>query len=360
MSRVYNFSAGPSMMPEEVMRLAQSEFMDFRGLGSSIIEISHRSKDYVAVAREAEQDLRDLLKVPDNYRVLFMQGGGRGQFAAVPMNLLTGKGKADYITTGNWSEDAWDEAQRYGDVRALKADYVDEDGFVSVRKITDLRDDVDYVYYCSNETVGGVELPEPPEVGNRILVADVSSNFLSRPMDVSRFGLLFAGAQKNVAPAGLTIVIVRDDLVGHAMKCCPSIFDYKILASKESMFNTPPTFCWYMAGLVFKWLKEKGGLEEMEKINIQKADYLYSFLESCPFYRIRVAPAFRSRMNVPFFLRDESLNDRFLAEAKEAGLTSLKGHRVLGGMRASIYNAMPLEGVKALVAFMEKFAASVK
>ncbi len=356
MSRVYNFSAGPSMMPLEVMQQAQSEFLDYKGIGSSIIEISHRSKDYIAVAREAEKDLRELLKVPDNYSILFMQGGGRGQFAAVPMNLMVGSGKADYITTGNWSEDACTEAQRYGDARAVKADYRSEDGLIRVKTDLTFRDDVDYVYYCDNETVCGVEFPEIPDAGGKLLVADVSSNFLSKPVDVSRYGLLYAGAQKNVAPAGLTIVIVRNDLVGRAMKCCPSIFDYKIMTDKESMFNTPPTFCWYMAGLVFKWLKDLGGLEEMGKLNRAKADYLYGFLDSSDFYRTAVAPEFRSRMNVPFFLKDESLNDKFLAEAKAAGLTSLKGHRILGGMRASIYNAMPMEGVKSLVAFMEKFA----
>ena len=357
MTRVYNFSAGPSMMPEDVMKLAQSEFLDYRGLGSSVIEISHRSKDYVALAAEAERDLRDLLKVPDNYRVLFMQGGGRGQFAAVPMNLLTGTGKADYITTGNWSKDAHTEALKYGDAREIKADFKGEDGLIRVRCDLQFRDDADYVYYCANETVCGVELFDIPDAGDRPLVADVSSEFLSKPMDVSRFGLIYAGAQKNVAPAGLTIVIVRDDLVGRAMKCCPSIFDYKILADKDSMFNTPPTFCWYMAGLVFKWLKELGGLEEMEKLNIAKSDFLYGFLGSCDFYSLAVAPEFRSRMNVPFFLKDESLNEKFLAEAKVAGLTSLKGHRILGGMRASIYNAMPMDGVNALVKFMEDFAA---
>ncbi len=356
MSRVYNFSAGPSVMPEEVMKIAQNEFLDFKGIGSSVIEISHRSKDFVAVAQEAEQDLRDLLKVPDNYKVLFMQGGGRGQFAAVPMNLLVGSNKADYITTGNWSKDAFKEAQKYGDVAEIKADYRDEENKIRVNTDFKIRDDVDYVYYCANETVCGVELFDLPKVGDKMLISDVSSEFLSKPMDVSKFGLVYAGAQKNVAPAGLTIAIVRDDLIGRAMKCCPSIFDYKILADKDSMFNTPPTFCWYMAGLVFKWLKQLGGLEAMEKINIEKSAYLYDFLDSCDFYNTLVAKEFRSRMNVPFFLKDEALNDKFLAEAKANGLTTLKGHRVLGGMRASIYNAMPMAGVRALVEFMDKFA----
>lgn len=356
MSRVYNFSAGPSIMPEEVMKYAQNEFLDYQGIGSSIMEISHRSQEYIKMAQEAEKDLRDLLNIPDNYKVLFLQGGGRGQFAAVPMNLLTGTGKADYITTGNWSEDAFKEAQRYGDVSRIKADYTNQDGKVTVNYDLGFRDDVDYVYYCANETVCGIEMFQLPEVGDRTLVADISSNFLSKPMDVSKFGLLYAGAQKNVAPAGLTIVIVREDLIGHAKSYCPSIFDYKIEADKESMFNTPPTFCWYMAGLVFKWLKKQGGLEQVEQNNIVKAKYLYDYLDSTDFYESRVAPEVRSRMNVPFFLKNEELNQKFLAESKAAGLTSLKGHRILGGMRASIYNAMPFDGVKALVAFMEKFA----
>lgn len=356
MSRVYNFSAGPSIMPEEVMKYAQNEFLDYQGIGSSIMEISHRSQEYIKMAQEAEKDLRYLLNIPDNYKVLFLQGGGRGQFAAVPMNLLTGTGKADYITTGNWSEDAFKEAQRYGDVSRIKADYTNQDGKVTVNYDLGFRDDVDYVYYCANETVCGIEMFQIPEVGDRTLVADISSNFLSKPMDVSKFGLLYAGAQKNVAPAGLTIVIVREDLIGHAKSYCPSIFDYKIEADKESMFNTPPTFCWYMAGLVFKWLKKQGGLEQVEQNNIVKAKYLYDYLDSTDFYESRVAPEVRSRMNVPFFLKNEELNQKFLAESKAAGLTSLKGHRILGGMRASIYNAMPFDGVKALVAFMEKFA----
>lgn len=356
MSRVYNFSAGPSIMPEEVMKYAQNEFLDYQGIGSSIMEISHRSQEYIKMAQEAEKDLRDLLNIPDNYKVLFLQGGGRGQFAAVPMNLLTGTGKADYITTGNWSEDAFKEAQRYGDVSRIKADYTNQDGKVTVNYELGFRDDVDYVYYCANETVCGIEMFQLPEVGDRTLVADISSNFLSKPMDVSKFGLLYAGAQKNVAPAGLTIVIVREDLIGRAKSYCPSIFDYKIEADKESMFNTPPTFCWYMAGLVFKWLKKQGGLEQVEQNNIVKAKYLYDYLDSTDFYESRVAPEVRSRMNVPFFLKNEELNQKFLAESKAAGLTSLKGHRILGGMRASIYNAMPFDGVKALVAFMEKFA----
>lgn len=343
------------MMPTEVMELAQKEFLDFHGIGSSIIEISHRSKEYTAVAEQAEQDLRELLNVPSNYKILFMQGGGRGQFADVPMNLLTGTEKADYLVTGNWSKYAFDEAQRYGDV--VKVDgTVTENGKVSLIKNPTFRDDVDYVYYCANETVYGIEMFDLPNVGNRTLVSDVSSEFLSKPLDVTKYGLVYAGAQKNVAPAGLTIVIVREDLIGHAKSYCPSIFDYKITADKDSMFNTPPTFCWYMAGLVFQWLKRQGGLAEIEKRNIEKSQYLYGYLDSTDFYSNNVASECRSRMNVPFFLKDDSLNEKFLAEAKANGLTSLKGHRVLGGMRASIYNAMPMEGVKALVAFMEKFA----
>jgi phosphoserine aminotransferase len=359
MSRVFNFSAGPSAMPLEVLKHAQDEFLDFNNIGASVIELSHRSKEYQAVAQQAEQDLRDLLNVPDNYKVLFLQGGGRGQFAAVPLNLMNSSHKADYIVTGAWSKYATKEAQKFGDIRRIEGTET-VDGIVKLAPLPEFRADADYVYYCSNETIHGIERFETPKIEHGILINDASSEFLSKPMDVTQFGLVFAGAQKNVAPAGLTIVIVRDDLIGKASEYCPTIMDYKINADKESMYNTPPTFCWYMAGLVFKWLKNKGGLAEMEKENIIKANYLYDYLDSTDFYSNNVDPACRSRMNVPFFLKDESLNDRFLAEAKAKGLISLKGHRDLGGMRASLYNAMPLEGVKALVAFMDQFASANK
>lgn len=356
MNRVFNFSAGPSALPLEVLEQAKAEFTDFRGIGASVMEISHRSKDFDAVAIEAEQDLRDLMNIPSNYKVLFMQGGGRGQFACVPMNLLSeDRNKADVLVTGCWSKYAYEEACKYGDIAKVEGTAI-VDGIVKQVKPVSFRDDVDYVQYCANETVHGIELNEIPDVGGRTLVADISSNFLSKPIDVAKYGLLFAGAQKNVAPAGLTIVIVREDLLGHAKSYCPSIFDYKITADKDSMFNTPPVFCWYMAGLVFKWLKKLGGLEEMAKMNAKKAEYLYSYLDSTDFYNNNVDKSIRSVMNVPFFLKDESLNAKFLEESRAAGLMALKGHRILGGMRASIYNAVTFEAVESLVAFMDKFA----
>lgn len=360
MNRVYNFSAGPSVLPLEVLEKVQSELLDYNGIGSSIIEISHRSKDFIAVAEKAEQDLRDLLKVPSNYKVLFMQGGGRGQFAAVPMNLLNNTKKADVIVTGCWSDYAHEEAEKYGDVRKIQGTYTDQNGLIRIQDKFEFRNDVDYVYYCDNETVHGIEFNSIPNVGDKTLVADISSNFLSKPVDVSKYGLLFAGAQKNVAPAGLTVVIVREDLIGKAATYCPSIFDYKITADKDSMYNTPPVFCWYVAGLVFQWLKDRGGLVEVEKYNIEKAKYLYDYLDSTDFYVNSISKECRSRMNVPFFLKNEELNNKFLEESKKAGLTSLKGHRILGGMRASIYNAMTIESVKALVQFMDKFASENK
>lgn len=347
------------MMPLEVLKHAQDEFLDFNGQGASVIEMSHRSKEYQAVAQQAEQDLRDLLNIPSNYKVLFLQGGGRGQFAAVPLNLLNGSKKADYIVTGAWSKYATKEAKKFGDIRTIEGTET-VDGVVKLAPLPEFREDADYVYYCSNETIHGIERFETPKIKSGILINDASSEFLSKPMDVTQFGLVFAGAQKNVAPAGLTIVIVRDDLIGKAAEYCPTIMDYKINADKESMYNTPPTFCWYMAGLVFKWLKQKGGLAVMEQENIAKAAYLYDYLDSTDFYSNNIDPSCRSRMNVPFFLKNEELNDKFLAEAKACGLTTLKGHRDLGGMRASIYNAMPMDGVKALVAFMDKFAAANK
>lgn len=357
MSKVYNFCAGPAMLPVDVMKKAQSEFIDFAGLGVSVMELSHRGKEYMALAAEAEKDLRDLLNVPENYKVLFMHGGGRGQFSAVPMNLLGGENKkADYLMSGVWSKAAYTEGQKYADAVAVEGVTKDASGrFTLVNKPT-FRSDAAFVHYCPNETIEGIEMFDLPETGNIPLVGDFSSTILSRPIDVSKFGIIYAGAQKNIGPSGLSVVLVRDDLLNQARADVPCVFDYKVTAENDSMFNTPPTYSWYLAGLVFKWLKDMGGLEAMETRNKEKADFLYNYIDSSSFYSNGVDPACRSRMNIPFQLADSALDAAFLSESKEAGLMALKGHRIVGGMRASVYNAMPLEGVKALVSFMEAFA----
>ena len=351
MTRVYNFSAGPAMLPTEVMEKAQQEFLGFNGLGSSVMEISHRSKDFMAVASAAEQDLRDLMQVPDNYKVLFMHGGGRGQFSAVPLNILGSKKRAAYANTGIWSKQAIDEAKKYCDV-----DVIELEDAVKLDKPWDIHPDCAYVHYCPNETVDGIELHGIPHIGDIPLVADMSSNFMSKPLDISKFALIYAGAQKNVGPAGLCIVIVREDLLNMARFDTPVIMDYTLAANNDSMYNTPPTFAWYLSGLVFKWLKEKGGVEVIEKENQAKAKALYDFVDQSDFYYNDVAKDNRSMMNVTFKLKDESLDSAFLAGAKEQGLVALKGHRYVGGMRASIYNSMPIEGVLALVEYMKTFA----
>lgn len=356
MTQVFNFSAGPAMLPVEVLRRAEQELCNWRGLGTSVMEISHRSKEFMQVAAEAEQDLRDLLKIPSNYKVLFCQGGARAQFAAVPLNLLGDNTKADYIDGGYWAHSAINEAEKY-----CKPNVIDVktriDGLRAAKPMREwaLSDDAAFVHYCPNETIDGLAIEEMPDFGDKIVVADFSSSILSCPIDVSRFGVIYAGAQKNIGPAGLTLVIVRDDLLGKSRSVLPSVLDYKILADNDSMYNTPPTFAWYLSGMVFKWLKEHGGLVEMEKRNREKADHLYNAIDSSDFYRNDVLAANRSRMNVPFLLGDDALDKLFLEESKAAGLHALKGHRVVGGMRASLYNAMPLEGVQALTAFMADF-----
>ncbi len=356
MTQVFNFSAGPAMLPVEVLRRAEQELCNWRGLGTSVMEISHRSKEFMQVAAEAEQDLRDLLKIPSNYKVLFCQGGARAQFAAVPLNLLGDSTKADYIDGGYWAHSAINEAEKY-----CKPNVIDVktriDGLRAAKPMREwaLSDDAAFVHYCPNETIDGLAIEEMPDFGDKIVVADFSSSILSCPIDVSRFGVIYAGAQKNIGPAGLTLVIVRDDLLGKSRSVLPSVLDYKILADNDSMYNTPPTFAWYLSGMVFKWLKEHGGLVEMEKRNREKADHLYNAIDSSDFYRNDVLAANRSRMNVPFLLGDDALDKLFLEESKAAGLHALKGHRVVGGMRASLYNAMPLEGVQALTAFMADF-----
>lgn len=357
MSRVFNFSAGPAMVPEEVLKQASEEMLDWRGTGMSVMEMSHRGKEFISIATEATQDLRDLLAVPENYKILFMQGGATGQFAAIPMNLLRGKKSADYINTGAWSKKAIAEAKKYCQVNVAASGEASK--FLALPPQSDWQLDPNaaYVHYTPNETISGVEFSWVPEVGDVPLVADMSSTILSRPIDVSKFGLIYAGAQKNIGPAGLAIVIVREDLLGEALPITPSFLDYKVQADADSMSNTPPTYTWYLAGLVFKWLKSKGGLEAMAEINKRKADKLYAAIENSEgFYRSPVEASARSWMNVPFLLRSEDLEKPFLDEAKQAGLVTLAGHRSVGGLRASIYNAMPEEGVDRLVEFMQDFA----
>ncbi len=355
MSRVYNFSAGPAMLPEAVLRRAQEEMLDWHGSGMSVMEMSHRGEHFMSIARQAEADLRELMGIPDNYRVLFLQGGASLQFAMVPLNLMRGPGKADYVLTGSWSKKAIAEGKRFGAVNIAAS--TEETGFTTVppQETWQLDPEAAYVHYTPNETIQGVEFHWIPDTGDVPLVADMSSTILSRPIDVTRFGVIYAGAQKNIGPAGLTIVIVREDLIGHAQAGTPTMLDYATHAEAGSMYNTPPTYAWYMAGLVFQWLKEQGGLAAMAERNKRKADKLYAAIDASDFYANPVDPTARSWMNVPFTLADPSLDPVFLKEAEAEGLVTLKGHRSVGGMRASIYNAMPEEGVDALVQFMAEF-----
>jgi len=358
MARKFNFSAGPAMLPTAVIERAQQEMPDWNGSGMSVMEMSHRGKEFMSIATEAEQDLRDLMAIPDNYRVLFLQGGASSQFAMIPLNLLGDKAGADYLNTGMWSKKAIAEAKRYCAVH-LAAD-TSEGGFTTVptQASLTLNPDAAYVHYTPNETIGGVEFDYIPETGDVPLVADMSSTILSRPIDVSRFGMIYAGAQKNIGPAGLCIVIIREDLLGKAAANTPTMFNYAVHAENESMYNTPPTYGWYIAGLVFAWLKQRGGLEAMGTVNKRKADKLYAAIDGSDFYASPVANNARSWMNVPFTLANPDLDAEFLKGAAERGLLTLKGHRSVGGMRASIYNAMPEEGVDALVAYMQEFESS--
>ncbi len=353
MSRVYNFSAGPAVLPEPVLARAQSDMLDWHGAGMSVMEMSHRGKEFLGIAEQAEADLRELMSIPDNYKVLFLQGGASSQFAMVPMNLMAGKGRADYINTGSWSKKAIAEARRYGEVSVL-AD-TSADFAVPAQDSLRISADAAYLHYTPNETIQGVEFPYIPEAGDVPLVVDMSSTVLSRPMDVSKFGIIYAGAQKNIGPAGLTLAIVREDLIGHAIDGTPAMFNYKTHADTGSMYNTPPTFGWYLAGLVFQWLKEQGGLAGMAEINERKARVLYDAIDASDFYANPVDPACRSWMNVPFTLAHSEQGAAFLEGAGSAGLKTLKGHRSVGGMRASIYNAMPEAGVQALIEFMAEF-----
>ncbi len=356
MSRVFNFSAGPAMLPESVLRSAQEELLDWQGSGMCVAEMSHRGKEFMAIAAEAEADLRTLLGVPSNYKVLFLQGGASTQFAMVPMNLLRNLASADYLNTGSWSKKAISEARRFGGVNVAASTEPEKFTRAPAQAELTLSADAAYVHYTPNETIEGVEFPYVPETAGKPLVADMSSTLLSRPIDVSRFGLIYAGAQKNIGPAGLVIVIVREDLIGQPLAGTPTMLDYKTHADNESMYNTPPTYAWYLAGLVFKWLKGIGGLPAMAEINARKARALYDAIDRSGFYTNPVDPESRSGMNVPFTLPDADLDDPFLKGAKAAGLVTLKGHRSVGGMRASIYNAMPEEGVQALIAYMQEFA----
>jgi len=353
--RAFNFCAGPAALPTAVLERAQAELLDWQGLGLSVMEMSHRSDAYVAIASKAEQDLRDLLTIPDNYKVLFLQGGASQQFAEIPLNLLPESGVADYVDTGIWSRKAIDEARRFGQVNVAASakpyDYFSIPG----QNEWQLSESAAYLHYASNETIGGVQFDWVPEVGETPLVVDMSSDILSRSIDVSRYGLIYAGAQKNIGPSGLVVVIVREDLLGRARSSCPTMLDYKVAADNGSMYNTPATFSWYLAGLVFEWLKEQGGVEAMEARNRAKKDLLYSFIDSSEFYANPIAPNARSWMNVPFRLADERLDKAFLAGADARGLLNLKGHRSVGGMRASIYNAVGLDAVEALVAYMGEF-----
>ena len=354
MSRVYNFSAGPAILPEEVLKQAQEEMMDWRGTGMSVMEMSHRGKAYMSIAEKAEADLREVMGIPSNYKVLFLQGGASSQFAMVPINLLRGNNKADYVLTGQWSKKAISEAKRYCDVSVVSSTEDSKFTTVAPQSSWNTRDDAAYLHYTPNETIVGVEFPFIPETSVP-LVADMSSNILSRPIDVSKFGVIYAGAQKNIGPAGLTVVIVRDDLIGKPIDGMPVMLDYQIHADNDSMYNTPPTYSWYLAGLVFQWIKDKGGLTAMAEINQRKSDKLYAAIDGSDFYSNPVDKACRSWMNVPFILANAELDKQFLEEAEKVGLSTLKGHRSVGGMRASIYNAMPEAGVDTLIDFMKDF-----
>ena len=355
MDRVFNFSAGPAALPLEVLQQAQAELVNWHGGGMSVMEMSHRGKEYMSIHAEAEADLRTLLGIPANYKVLFLQGGATAQFAMVPMNLLRGKAAADYLNTGEWSKKAIKEAKKFGQVNIVASSEDKNFSYAPAFSTWKLDPNAAYVHITSNETIGGVEIFDTPDTGNVPLVADMSSNILSRPIDVSKYGLIYAGAQKNIGPAGVTIVIVREDLLGQVLPGTPTLLDYKTQADNESMYNTPPTYAIYIAGLVFKMLKAKGGLAAMEQANRAKAKVLYDFLDTSSFFLSPVAKENRSLMNVPFTLRNAELDEEFLKGAKARNLAQLKGHKSVGGMRASIYNAMPIEGVQALVEYMTAF-----
>ncbi len=359
MARVYNFSAGPSMLPESVLAKAAAEMLDYEGSGQSVMEMSHRSKVYQGIIDDCEALLREVMNIPDNYKVLFLQGGASSQFTMVPMNLMTGSGKADYVITGQWATKAQKEAARYGEANIVASSKDKTFSYIPKLDPSTFTKDADYFHICMNNTIYGTVYHELPDTGDVPLVADISSCILSAPIDVSKFGMLYAGAQKNMAPAGLTVVIIREDLIGKAMDITPTMFNYQIHADNGSMFNTPPCYTIYMAKLVLEWVKnEVGGLENMLVRNQKKADLLYNFLDSSKMFKGTVVPEDRSLMNVPFVTGNDELDAKFVKEATAAGFVNLKGHRSVGGMRASIYNAMPYEGVEKLVAFMKEFEAN--
>lgn len=353
--RAHNFCAGPAALPTAVLQRAQAEMLDWQGRGLSVMEMSHRSDEYVAIAEKAEQDLRDLLSIPNDYKVLFLQGGASQQFAEIPLNLLPEDGTADYIETGIWSKKAIEEARRYGNINVAASAKGYDYFAIPGQNEWQLSKDAAYVHYASNETIGGLQFDWIPEVGDTPLVVDMSSDILSREIDVSKFGLIYAGAQKNIGPSGLVVAIVREDLLGRARSVCPTMLNYKIAADNGSMYNTPATYSWYLSGLVFEWLKEQGGVAAMEQRNKAKKDLLYKAIDASDFYSNPIQPSARSWMNVPFRLADEKLDKAFLAGADARGLLNLKGHRSVGGMRASIYNATGLDAVEALVAYMAEF-----
>jgi phosphoserine aminotransferase len=366
MTRPFNFSAGPATLPEEVLQQAAAEMLDWQGSGMGVMEMSHRGKEFISIAQQAEADLREILSIPANFKVLFMQGGAIAQNAILPLNLSRG-GRADYVITGSWSQKSAKEARKYCEVHVSATNEADHHTALPDYANWQISDNAAYVHVCSNETIHGVEMHELPDLaalGSKApLVIDCSSHIVSRPVDWSRVGVAYAGAQKNIGPAGLTLVIIREDLIGHALPTTPSAFDYKIVADNESMYNTPPTYPWYLAGVVFQWIKRQRegdltGLAAIEARNVAKANLFYDYVDASGYYVNKVAANCRSRMNIPFFLPDDKLNDAFLAGAKAQGLLQLKGHKSVGGMRASIYNAMPLAGVQALVAYMKDFAAS--
>ncbi|MBD3379614.1 MAG: 3-phosphoserine/phosphohydroxythreonine transaminase [Candidatus Omnitrophica bacterium] len=354
MARVYNFSAGPAMLPEEVLKKAADELVDYRGAGMSVMEMSHRGKEFKGIIEAAEADLREIMDIPGNYKVLFLQGGASLQFAMVPLNLMKNK-KADYVHTGQWTKKAIAEAKKLGDVNIVASSEDETFTYIPELDPRKFSKDADYFYICTNNTIYGTRYAELPETGEVPLVADMSSNILSERTDVSKFGIIFAGAQKNIGPAGVTIVIIREDLIGNAPEELPTLLNYKTHSEAFSMFNTPPTYSIYMAGLVFRWIKERGGIKAIEEKNLKKASMLYDHIDGSDLFKSPVRKEDRSIMNVPFVTGDAEMDAKFIAGASERGLKTLKGHRTVGGMRASIYNAMPVEGVEALVKFMEEF-----
>ncbi|MGX2949727.1 3-phosphoserine/phosphohydroxythreonine transaminase [Ursidibacter sp. B-7004-1] len=360
MTQVFNFSAGPAMMPKAVLEQAQAELLNWQEQQTSVMEVSHRGKLFMELITQADKDFRELYNIPENYKILFLQGGARGQFAAIPMNLIGEKGKALYLTSGHWSATAAKEARLFCEIDEINILEQGDTLKVANLDFSNIAEQYDYIHYCPNETISGVEIFDLPNVGNSVLVADMSSNILSREIDISKFGIIYAGAQKNLGPAGITIVIVREDLIGKARKATPSIWNYEVQSKSDSMINTPPTFAWYLCSLVFKHLLKEGGVKAVEQRNQEKAKLLYDYLDQSDFYHNTVAIQNRSLMNVTFTTGNDELNAKFVTEATANGLQALKGHKVLGGMRASIYNAMPIEGVQALITFMQKFAEENK